>query len=36
MLDDWPSVRKEFRLVLPRPEVAAITRKNEGTRAAKA
>ncbi len=35
MLDDWPSVRKEFRLVLPRPEVAAITRKNEGTRAAK-
>jgi glutamate synthase domain-containing protein 3 len=35
MLDDWPGVRKEFRLVLPRPEVAAITRKNEGTRAAK-
>jgi glutamate synthase (ferredoxin) len=35
MLDDWPGVRKEFRLVLSRPEVAAITRKNEGTRASK-
>jgi len=35
MLDDWPQVTKEFRLVLPRPEVAEITRRNEGTRAAK-
>jgi glutamate synthase (ferredoxin) len=35
MLDDWPRAHKEFRLVLPRPEVAAITRKNEGTRASK-
>ena len=35
MLDDWPGVTKEFRQVLPRPEVAAITRRNEGTRAAK-
>jgi glutamate synthase domain-containing protein 3 len=36
MLDDWSRARKEFRLVLPRPEVGAITRANEGTRAAKA
>jgi glutamate synthase (ferredoxin) len=35
MLDDWPTAHREFRLVLPRPEVAAITRKNEGTRAAR-
>ncbi|HXJ65369.1 MAG TPA: glutamate synthase-related protein [Actinomycetota bacterium] len=35
MLDDWDRAPREFRLVLPRPEVAAITRKNEGTRAAK-
>jgi glutamate synthase domain-containing protein 2/glutamate synthase domain-containing protein 1/glutamate synthase domain-containing protein 3 len=35
MLDDWHRAHKEFRLVLPRPEVAAITRKNEGTRATK-
>src|SRR3954466_14941848 len=28
MLDDWSRAHKEFRLVLPRPEVAAITRKN--------
>ena len=35
MLDDWDRAPREFRLVLPRPEVAAITRKNEGTRATK-
>jgi glutamate synthase (ferredoxin) len=35
MLDGWSSAQREFRLVLPRPEVAAITRRNEGTRAAK-
>jgi glutamate synthase domain-containing protein 3 len=33
MLDDWDRAQREFRLVAPRPEVAAITRKNEGTRA---
>ena len=31
MLDDWHRAHREFRLVEPRPEVAAITRKNEGT-----
>ena len=36
MLDDWQTAHREFRLVEPRPEVAAITRKNEGTRATKA
>jgi glutamate synthase (ferredoxin) len=35
MLDGWSSAQREFRLVLPRPEVAAITRRNEGTRAGK-
>jgi glutamate synthase (ferredoxin) len=35
MLDDWPAAQRELRVVLPRPEVAAITRKNEGTRATK-
>jgi glutamate synthase domain-containing protein 2/glutamate synthase domain-containing protein 1/glutamate synthase domain-containing protein 3 len=35
MLDDWPEAAREFRLVVPRPEVAAITRVNEGTRATK-
>jgi glutamate synthase domain-containing protein 3 len=35
MLDDWPLVTKEFRVVLARPEVASITRKNEGTRSAR-
>src|SRR3954466_13490419 len=32
MLDEWLRAHKEFRVVLPRPEVAAITRRNEGTR----
>jgi len=35
MLDDWSRAHREFRLVEPRPEVAAITRRNEGTRATK-
>ena len=35
MLDYWNGTAAEFRVVVPRPEVAAITRKNEGTRAAR-